>query len=183
MPRLTAGSSNLTLTGTAPVTGGGALDLRADGRGRPRDDRAADCRQRSPRRGPDEARRPHHRHTGGAAHRRHRAARRRRGAGLQRRPQSCERLRPPSRRTASTSGSPGSPPRPGPGTIGGSGTIGLAAPMPVDLTFTAQNATPVANEMLTERLDANLTIAGEAAGQSDGAGHGAGAPGGPADPG
>src|SRR6185437_6292651 len=37
----------------------------------------------------------------------------------------------------------------GPGTIGGSGTISLAAPMPVDLTFTAQNATPLANEMLT----------------------------------
>jgi translocation and assembly module TamB len=54
--------------------------------------------------------------------------------------------------------------RAGAGTIGGSGTIGLAPPMPVDLTFTAQDATPVANEMLTERLDANLTIAGEARG-------------------
>jgi translocation and assembly module TamB len=52
----------------------------------------------------------------------------------------------------------------GPGTIGGSGTIGLVAPMPVDLTLTAQNATPIANDMLTERLDANLTIAGEVEG-------------------
>ena len=34
--------------------------------------------------------------------------------------------------------------------------------MPVDLTFTAQNATLVTNDMLTERLDANLTVAGEA---------------------
>ena len=50
----------------------------------------------------------------------------------------------------------------GQGTIGGSGTVGLTAPMPVDLTFTAQNATLVTNDMLTERLDANLTVAGEA---------------------
>ena len=33
--KVTAGSSNLALTGTAPVTGAGALDLRAAGRGRP----------------------------------------------------------------------------------------------------------------------------------------------------
>ncbi len=180
--RLTAGSSNLTLAGTAPVTAGGALDLRATGvadlamiepllaasgrrvAGRVNlDARITGTRPRRALRAPRSS--P--------------AARCRTIASAS----TCERLPPPCRRTASTSGSPGSPPRPGPGTIGGSGTIGLAAPMPVDLTFTAQNATPVANDMLTARLDANLTIAGEAAGQSDGAGHGAGAPGGPADPG
>lgn len=49
----------------------------------------------------------------------------------------------------------------GPGTLSGSGTIGLTAPMPVDLTFTAHNATPISNDILTERLDANLKIAGD----------------------
>ncbi len=53
----------------------------------------------------------------------------------------------------------------GNGTLGGHGTIDLAPPMPVDLTFTAQNASPVANDLLTERMDANLHVAGQVAGE------------------
>ena len=49
----------------------------------------------------------------------------------------------------------------GAGTVSGSGTVGLAAPMPVNLTFTAQDATPISNEILTERLDSQLSIVGD----------------------
>lgn len=52
----------------------------------------------------------------------------------------------------------------GPGTLGGSGTIDLRAPMPVDLTFTANNAEPIASDIVTARLNSNLTIRGDVAG-------------------
>ena len=49
----------------------------------------------------------------------------------------------------------------GPGTLGGSGTVGLAGTMPVDLRFTANNARPIASPLLTELLDANVTVRGD----------------------
>jgi translocation and assembly module TamB len=52
----------------------------------------------------------------------------------------------------------------GPGTLGGSGTIGLAGAMPVDLHFTAKNARPLASDLMTATLDANLTIQGDVKG-------------------
>ncbi len=49
----------------------------------------------------------------------------------------------------------------GPGTLGGGGTISLAGAMPVDLHLTAENARPVASDLLTALVDANLTLQGE----------------------
>jgi translocation and assembly module TamB len=161
--RLTAGSSNLTLAGTAPVTGAGALDLRTEG--------AVDLKMIDPLVAAS-GRRVAGRLTLDGNVTGTQAAPRIAGTvqltngevqdyqlGFNLRAMAAtiqadgERVRL-ARFTAQA----------GPGTINGSGTIGLAAPMPVDLTFTAQNATPVANDMLTERLDANLTIVGQAAG-------------------
>jgi translocation and assembly module TamB len=54
----------------------------------------------------------------------------------------------------------------GPGTIGGGGSIGVLAPgLPLDLTLTARNARPLASDLITADLDADLTIRGEAMGQ------------------
>ncbi|HEY8289776.1 MAG TPA: translocation/assembly module TamB domain-containing protein, partial [Acetobacteraceae bacterium] len=50
--------------------------------------------------------------------------------------------------------------RAGPGTIGASGTVGLAGDMPVSLTFTANNARPLTSDLLTALIDANLTLQG-----------------------
>ncbi len=52
----------------------------------------------------------------------------------------------------------------GPGTLGGSGTISLAGAMPVDLRFTADNARPIASDLVTAFIDANLTVQGEVKG-------------------
>ena len=52
----------------------------------------------------------------------------------------------------------------GPGTLGGNGTISLAGTMPVDLRFTASNARPVASDLLTALIDANLTVQGDVKG-------------------
>ena len=52
----------------------------------------------------------------------------------------------------------------GPGTLGGSGTIGLAGQMPVDLRFTADNARPLSSDLLTALIDLNLTVQGEVKG-------------------
>ena len=51
--------------------------------------------------------------------------------------------------------------RAGPGKLGGSGTIGLAGAMPVDLHLTADNARPVSSDLITTLIDANLTLQGE----------------------
>jgi translocation and assembly module TamB len=48
----------------------------------------------------------------------------------------------------------------GPGTITGSGSVGIAAPMPVNLTLTARNARPLVSDLLTADLDADLTVHG-----------------------
>ncbi len=47
-----------------------------------------------------------------------------------------------------------------PGTLGGSGSIGLAGAMPVDLHFTADNAKPVNSTLMSALVDANLTVSG-----------------------
>ncbi len=54
--------------------------------------------------------------------------------------------------------------RAGPGTLGGNGTISLAGDMPVDLHFTANNARPVASDLLTALIDANLSVQGQVKG-------------------
>jgi translocation and assembly module TamB len=51
-----------------------------------------------------------------------------------------------------------------PGTIGGSGTIGLADQMPIDLHFTADNARPLSSDLMTASIDANLTVQGNVKG-------------------
>ena len=52
----------------------------------------------------------------------------------------------------------------GDGTVAISGSVGVAPPMPIDLTITARNAKPLASDLLNATLDANLTVKGEAAG-------------------
>jgi translocation and assembly module TamB len=52
----------------------------------------------------------------------------------------------------------------GPGTLGGSGTITLTGQMPVDLRFTADNARPLASDLMTATIDANLTLQGDVKG-------------------
>jgi translocation and assembly module TamB len=161
--RLTAGSSHLTLTGTAPVAAGGALDLRAEGladlamiepltaasgrrvAGRVNLDARITGTESSPR------------IAGTAQLANGEVQDYKLGANLRAITATVQADGERIRLTRFSA-------QAGPGTIGGSGTIGLTAPMPVDLTFTAQNATLVTNDMLTERLDANLTVAGEAQG-------------------
>jgi translocation and assembly module TamB len=52
----------------------------------------------------------------------------------------------------------------GPGTLGGSGSISLAGDMPVDLHFTASNARPLASDLMSAMIDANLTVQGNVKG-------------------
>ncbi|MBV9252154.1 MAG: translocation/assembly module TamB domain-containing protein, partial [Acetobacteraceae bacterium] len=49
----------------------------------------------------------------------------------------------------------------GPGSIGGSGTIDIAAPMPVDLVLTAQDARPLASDQMRATIDMRLGVKGE----------------------
>lgn len=50
--------------------------------------------------------------------------------------------------------------RAGGGTINGSGSVGLSAPLPVDISMTARNAQPVATDLLAATVDADLTLRG-----------------------
>jgi translocation and assembly module TamB len=53
----------------------------------------------------------------------------------------------------------------GPGTLEVAGTLGVTAPgLPVDLHITARNARPLASDLLTATLDADLAIHGQATG-------------------
>ena len=52
----------------------------------------------------------------------------------------------------------------GPGTIGASGSVGLRGAMPVDLRLTMRNARPLASELLTADLNADLAVRGDIAG-------------------
>ncbi len=161
--RLTAGSSNVTVTGTAPVSAGGSLDLRTTGLvdlGMIQPLMAAGGRRVAGRLNLDG------RVTGTAAAPRIAGTAQLTGGEVQ-----DYKLGFNLRAITATIQADGEHVRlarlsaqAGPGTIGGSGTVGLATPMPVNLTFTAQNATLAANDMLTERLDANVTVAGEAQG-------------------
>ena len=59
----------------------------------------------------------------------------------------------------------------GPGTVSGSGTVGVLAPgHPVDLKLTARNARPLASDLLTANMDLDLTLRGQAATRLDAAG-------------
>ncbi len=49
----------------------------------------------------------------------------------------------------------------GVGTIDGSGTFGLAKPMPVDLRIAFHHASPIASDILTERLGGALSLTGD----------------------
>jgi translocation and assembly module TamB len=161
--RLAAGSANLTLTGTAPVTTAGALNLRTTGvldLGLIDPLMAASGRRVTGRLNLDA------RITGNA-----KAPRIDGNAQLANGEIQDYRLGFNLRAITASIRADGEHIRlvsltaqAGQGRVGGSGSIGLATPMPVNLTLTAQNATVVTNEMLTERLDANLTIAGEAQG-------------------
>jgi translocation and assembly module TamB len=54
----------------------------------------------------------------------------------------------------------------GQGTIGASGSIGvMAAGMPIDLRITARDAQPLASDLITATVDADLALRGEALGQ------------------
>jgi len=55
--------------------------------------------------------------------------------------------------------------RAGQGTVGASGTVGLGAGIPLNLTITANDARPIASDIFTALIDANLFARGEAAGQ------------------
>jgi translocation and assembly module TamB len=55
--------------------------------------------------------------------------------------------------------------RAGQGTLGAAGTVGLGGTMPVDLTFTARQARPLASDLLTATLDADLALRGDVKGQ------------------
>jgi translocation and assembly module TamB len=50
--------------------------------------------------------------------------------------------------------------RAGGGTINGSGSVGLSAPLPVDINMTARNAQPVATDLLSATVDADLMLRG-----------------------
>ncbi len=53
----------------------------------------------------------------------------------------------------------------GQGALGGGGTVGVLAPgLPLDLTLTARDASPITTDQLTERLDADLHVSGPAFG-------------------
>lgn len=52
----------------------------------------------------------------------------------------------------------------GPGTLGGSGSIGLGGEMPVDLRFTAANARPLSSDLMTALIDADLRLQGQVKG-------------------
>lgn len=55
----------------------------------------------------------------------------------------------------------------GQGTINGHGTINLGNPaLPVNFALNADNATPIASDLITETLNANLTLQGEIKGAS-----------------
>ena len=51
--------------------------------------------------------------------------------------------------------------RAGPGVITANGSVGLQAPMPVDLTLKMRNAEPLASDRLTANIDADLTLRGQ----------------------
>ena len=59
----------------------------------------------------------------------------------------------------------------GEGTIGGSGSIGVLDPgLPIDVTLTARNAKPLASDLMTAVINADLTLRGSAVSQVTAAG-------------
>jgi translocation and assembly module TamB len=161
--RATAGSSNLTLTGTAPLAATGALDLRAGGMldlALANPIVAAQGRQVRGRLTLDAG------IAGTVAAPRVTGTVRLTGGEAQDVPMGVHitdinatvQADGDHLRIAQFSG------RAGQGTIGGSGSIGLVAPMPVNLTFTADNARPIASDLLTATIDSHLTVQGDVQG-------------------
>ena len=61
--------------------------------------------------------------------------------------------------------------RAGRGSLAASGSVGVLAPgLPVDVHLTADHAQPLASDLLTATLDADLTVRGQAAGEMQAAG-------------
>ncbi len=60
--------------------------------------------------------------------------------------------------------------RAGDGTISASGSIGLAPPMPVDLRLVMHHARPLAHDLLTATLEADLSLRGQVQGRMDAGG-------------
>ncbi|HXT79296.1 MAG TPA: translocation/assembly module TamB domain-containing protein [Acetobacteraceae bacterium] len=157
--KLTAGRSHLTLTGTAPLTPSGALDLRAGGlldlavldpvltaegrrvRGQVTLDAGITGTTARPR-------------INGSARLANGEAQ---DFGMGAHVTDLSALVEADGDTIRLSRLTG---RAGPGTIGASGTVGLAGDMPVSLTLTANNARPLASDLLTALIDANLTLQG-----------------------
>ena len=48
----------------------------------------------------------------------------------------------------------------GAGTLSGSGSVSLAAPMPIDLKLAARNASPLSSDLLTAKFDADFSLTG-----------------------
>ncbi|APH53344.1 putative Outer Membrane Protein [Granulibacter bethesdensis] len=59
----------------------------------------------------------------------------------------------------------------GQGTLSLGGSVGIKPPMPVDLTVKASNATLIASDLMTERLNADLTLRGQIAKELTASGH------------
>ncbi|ABI61019.1 translocation/assembly module TamB domain-containing protein [Granulibacter bethesdensis] len=59
----------------------------------------------------------------------------------------------------------------GQGTLSLGGSVGIKPPMPVDLTVKASNATLIASDLMTERLDADLTLRGQMTKELTASGH------------
>ncbi len=57
--------------------------------------------------------------------------------------------------------------RAGDGTLQASGSVGLAAPMPVDVRLLMHNARPLAHDLLTATLDGDVTLRGQVQGPLD----------------
>lgn len=49
----------------------------------------------------------------------------------------------------------------GAGSVNASGSVGLAAPMPIDIKLAARGASPISSDLLTARLDADLALTGD----------------------
>jgi translocation and assembly module TamB len=161
--RLTAGPSNVSITGSVPLTPGGSLDLKTDGR--------VDLAMLDPLL-LAEGRRARGEITLNAAVTGTTAAPLVQGTAKLRNGDIADyalgahvtdlsatiQASGETIRLANFTG------KAGPGTLGGSGTISLAGPMPIDLHFTANDARPLSSDLLTALIDANLTVQGNVKG-------------------
>ncbi len=161
--RLTAGPSHITVTGTAPLSSGGSLNLKTDGR--------LDLAMLDPLLAA-QGRRARGMVTLDAAVTGTTTAPQARGALVLANGDIADyALGAHVTDLAATVEAAGDTIRlaqftgkAGPGTLGGNGTISLAGTMPVDLHFTANNARPLSSDLITVLIDANLTVQGQVKG-------------------